>query len=56
MRITTKTPTDLIAVDVVIRDEALDGSDGFERTLACHLLQKFFILLAVPQKQVNALG
>ena len=45
----------LIAVDIVVRHETLDSSDGVERTLTGHLLQHFLVLFAVAEEEIDAL-
>ncbi len=45
----------LIAVDIVVRHQALNGPDGFECALIRHLLQQGLVLLGIPEEQVHAL-
>ncbi len=51
----SNTAAHLIAVDVVVGDESLDGADGLDDALAGHLAQQPLVLAAVAQEQVHAL-
>ncbi len=45
----------LIAVNVVVGHQALNGPDGLECALICHLFKQSLIFLRIPEEEVHAL-